>query len=177
MSVEVAWPLLGEVPTPKLPVTPPADPGFAESVSLASDPLIGSGLLRPFQRDVKQDWANANGRRILDTSVGQILATMADSPLATGELPWRPEFGSILYLLRNQINSGHLGDLARRYVVDAIREWEPRVRVTGAQIQRFQAANQQGQNAMLIRVKYDILAQAGSGNDVVASGLETSVVV
>jgi phage baseplate assembly protein W len=144
---------------------------------LASDPLIGSGILRPFQRDVKQDWANDTGRRILDTSIGQILATMADSPLATGELPWRPEFGSVLYLLRNQNNAGQLGDLARRYVVDAIREWEPRVRVRGAQIQRFQAANQQGQNAMLIRVKYDIVGQGGSANEVVASGLETAVVV
>jgi phage baseplate assembly protein W len=61
--------------------------------------------------------------------------------------------------------------------VAAIEKWEPRVRVRGARIQRFSSPDQSGNNVMLIKVKYDIVTNGNSPSDVLATGLETSVVV
>ena len=50
--------------------------------------------------------------------------------LRARELPWRTEFGSLLHLLRHQRSAAVLEELARVYVVDALKRWEPRVVVT-----------------------------------------------
>jgi phage baseplate assembly protein W len=101
---------------------------------------------------------------------------MSNSPLASGELPWRPEFGSNLYLLRNRQNDGTLADLARTYVVDALARWEPRVRVLGAQIKRMASNNDKTQNVIFIRVRYEI-ASSRTGSQTGTNTLEATVVV
>lgn len=176
MSVEIVWPLIEEPISPRLPETPPPDPGYFTSTAPPIGAVVGRGLLRPFQRDAFRDWANSTGGPVLASSVGQILGTMSNSPLASGELPWRPEFGSNLYLLRNRQNDGTLADLARTYVVDALARWEPRVRVLGAQIKRMASNNDKTQNVIFIRVRYEI-ASSRTGSQTGTNTLEATVVV
>lgn len=100
--------------------------------------FLGSGLLRPFRRDQRADFAEAGGGALIRSAVGQILGTVGSSDFTQGELPSRTEFGSLLHLLSHQKNDRVLQELARVYVVDALKRWEPRVVVTSVQIAREQ---------------------------------------
>lgn len=136
--------------------------------------FLGAGILRPFRRDQKSDFAAAGGEALIRSAVGQVLGTMCSSDFTQGELPFRSEFGSLLYLLRHQRNDNVLQELARVYVVDALKRWEPRVVVTGVQVTREQ---QDGENVLAIRIRYDVIAINVPGNNVILAGVEQSVVV
>jgi phage baseplate assembly protein W len=86
------------------------------------------GLLCPFRRHRKADFAAVGGEALVRSAVGQILGTMADSEFTQGELPWRTEFGSLLHLLRRQENDAVLQELARFHVADSLKRWEPACR-------------------------------------------------
>jgi hypothetical protein len=83
------------------------------------------GLLAPFRRDKKRDFASDSGVHLLRTKVTQALMTEGTTPRSGGELPWRTEFGSGLTLLRHQRNDEAVRELARVYVRDALRRWVP----------------------------------------------------
>jgi phage baseplate assembly protein W len=167
---------LADVPTPQLPVLEVEDPGLDVALGGGFAPFIGATITRPFRRDLKQDWANEDGVALITAAIGQILGTMSDSPFATGELPWRTEFGSQLYALRQRLNDEVLPDIARRFVVQAIERWEPRVQVTEAHV--AQVASPSGDNTvMVIRIKFDILNQLNGTNATLAQDLQTAVVV
>lgn len=135
--------------------------------------LLGRGLLRPFRRDKRSDFAAGEGEALVRSAVGQVLGTQGASDFTQGELPWT-DFGSLLYLLRNQRNDATLQELARVYVVDALRRFEPRVRVTSVQVTR---ERQQGENVLSVRVRYDLIDRQVPGNNVILAGLEQTVVV
>ena len=118
-----------------------------------SVPTDAFGLLRPFRRDRKTDFASGGGEAAIRSAVGQILGTMAASEFTQGETPWRTEFGSLLHLLRHQKNDALLQELARVHVVDALKRWEPRVQVTSVAVSRGQADSG---NALTLRVRYAI---------------------
>jgi len=123
-------------------------------------------LIRPFRRDKKQDFASAAEAEVLVRSaVGQVLGTAAASDFTQGELPWNTAFGSLLYLLRNRKNDATLQELARVHVVDALKRWEPRVRISTVQVSR-------GENVLAIRLRYDIVS---SGGNVVVADVEQTV--
>ena len=84
-----------------------------------------SGLLAPFRRDRKRDFASSDGDELLASKVLQVLATEGASPRTSGELPWRTAFGTPLHLLRHQRNDHALVELARIYIRDALRRWAP----------------------------------------------------
>jgi len=114
---------------------------------------FGKGVITPFQRDGKGDFANAADISLVRSEVQQVLGTMASSPRSNGELPWRPEFGSILPLLRFRNLDETTRELARVYVIDALRTWLSRVRVKDAQVDLdFDLS------ALIITVRYDVLA-------------------
>ena len=136
--------------------------------------FLGFGLLRPFRRDRKADFAADGGEAAVRSAVGQILGTMAGSDVTQGELPWRTEFGSLLHLLRHQRNDAMLQELARVYVVDALKRWEPRVVVTSVRVVREQ---QDGENILAIRVRYNIISANVPGNNVLFEGVEQRVLV
>lgn len=93
-----------------------------------SDPL-GTGLVRPFRRTERGDFATASGEPLVGSCVGQVLGTEENS------LPWRPEFGSRLYLLRHApIDVDVTPELARVYAEEALRRWEPRARIGGCRV-------------------------------------------
>ncbi len=96
---------------------------------MAIEKILGSGLLRPFRRDGKGDFAHAEGSALLNASVGQVLSTRASSQKSQGEIPWRPDAGSKLHLLKHSNNTTVTRELARAFVLEAIRRWEPRVRL------------------------------------------------
>jgi phage baseplate assembly protein W len=139
-----------------------------------SNEFLGFGLLRPFRRDRKADFAAAGGEALVRSAVDQILGTMASSDFTQGELPWRTEFGSLLHLLRHQKNDAVLQELARVHVADALKRWEPRVQLTSVQVTR---ERDRGENVLAIRLRYNIISANVPGNNVIARGLEQTVLV
>lgn len=136
--------------------------------------FLGFGLLRPFQRDQKADFAAAGGEQLIRSAVGQILGTVGSSDFTQGELPWRANFGSLLHLLRHQKNGFILQELARVYVVDALKRWEPRVVVSSVQVAR---ESQHGEDVLAISLRYDVVSSNTSGDNVFLVGVEQFVAV
>ena len=136
--------------------------------------ILGNGILRPFRRDQKADFAAAGGEEVIKSAVGQVLGTMGSSDYTQGELPWRTEFGSLLHLLRHQKNDSVLQELARVYVVDALKKWEARVHVTSVQVTRERL---NGDNVLAIRLKYNVISINTPGNNVILAGVEQRVVL
>jgi len=94
------------------------------------------GLLIPFRRDKKRDFASGTGAELLQSKVRQVLLTMGATPRSSGELKWRTTFGAGLDRLRHQRNTTALADVARVYVRDALRRWLPSVQVTAVDVQQ-----------------------------------------
>jgi len=161
--------------TPTAPAAPPPPNPVALISSSIFSPTVpaflGSGLIRPFVRDQKNDFANDNGVNVIKACVGQILGTFAsdDSGSMQGELLWRPSFGSRLYLLKHK-KGPLLIEASRHYVTDALAKWEPRVtniRVTSAFFP--------SQLALFVDLIYDVIAKNVPGNQVIAPGVKQQV--
>lgn len=96
------------------------------------------GLLRPFQRDQKNDFATGKGNDLLKSRIGQILGT------EEGELEYDSAFGSKLHLLRHRgasFDAETTDELARFYVVDAVRRFEKGARITRVSVRKTSAGN------------------------------------
>lgn len=169
MPIDASFPVVsGTLPSP-------AEPGTTTAARLPSIPdALGFGPVRPWRRDQKVDWATAKGSKLVASAVGQILGTRAASNFTQGELAWRDEFGSLLYLLRHRNNDATTRELARVYVADALARWEPRIRVTGVDIVSEDVPGL-GDVALAIRVQYDITSGSRPGNNVLLTGQETEV--
>jgi phage baseplate assembly protein W len=87
----------------------------------------------------------------LRAAVGQVLGTMAQADGVAGELPFRPEFGSRLHLLRHRKVDALLQELARVYVIEALGRWERRVNVLRVEV--FEEPVGEG-TALVVRVEY-----------------------
>ena len=94
------------------------------------------GLLAPFRRDRKRDFASDDGDDLLASKVLEVLATEGATARSSGELPWRTAFGTPLQLLRHQNNDVALAELARIYVRDAFRRWLPDAEVVRITVDR-----------------------------------------
>ncbi|MEO7733817.1 MAG: GPW/gp25 family protein [Kofleriaceae bacterium] len=136
--------------------------------------FLGFGLVHPFQRDGRSDFVAAGGEKLIRSSVGQILGTVGASDFTQGELPWRTELGSLLHHLRHQKNDHVLQELARVYVVDALKRWEPRVVVTAVQVTREQL---DGESVLAIRLRYHIIAANTPGNNVLVADVRQDVFI
>ncbi len=133
--------------------------------------ILGCGIRRPFQRDQKGDWANVCGEPLVRAAISQILGTRAQGRTTNGEIPWRPEFGSIIQHLRFRRMDDVMLEVTRTYVVDAITRWEPRVSIIATEITRDDDAA-----TLIIDVLYNVLSAPGSSS-VVAQNLFESVTV
>lgn len=149
------WPLIPE-PLDAYPTT--ERPGV-----LKEPAFLGHGLLSPFQRDAKNDFAHGGGVRLVQSAVEQVLGTVCSSETTQGELPWRPEFGSLIHRLRHSNNDDILADLARVHSVDALARWEPRVRVRKVTIERAPLSGPYTLNAQIVRVHYRIVSSNVGG--------------
>ncbi len=94
---------------------------------MAGPSFLGYGLLRPFVRDQKGDFAAAGAELLVRACVGQVLGTRGRNAKSEGELPWRTDFGSLLSALRHAPNDAVTSAVAKTYIRDALQRWEPRV--------------------------------------------------
>lgn len=135
--------------------------------------FLGTGLLRPFVRDKKNDFANDSGVALVQSCVGQILGTRAGDPNGAnqGELLWRPNFGSRLYLLRHARDEV-IEALGSVYVKDALTTWEPRVTNVFAKVSFDRSSL-----TATIKLSYDIISKNNSQNRVVGSVADQTVTV
>lgn len=131
-------------------------PGAAES------PFGRAGLLFPFRRDAANDFASGSGVELILGNARQILGTKCTSPGRPGELRWRSNFGSLVSLLRHRNNNPALAELARLHVVDALRRWEPRLRVTSVALERVP-------RGLNLRCRVDIVDPNAPGNRVLVA--------
>lgn len=144
------------------PATPGVTPGAAaeQGVTTPLDSFLGFGLIRPFVRDAA-DFAKAGGFLQVRSSVGQILGTKAQSERTAGELPWRPDFGSKLYLIRHR--KGPIVEaLARSFIREALDTWEPRVEIVEVTTEFDRETRVRN-----IRVRLRVIDQNVAGNNVV----------
>jgi phage baseplate assembly protein W len=153
MPVTATWPLFQ-------PVTPAA--AAVEDAGEGLAPLERRGIITPFQRDRKNDFANATGVELIVSNVRQVLGTRATSAAGPGELPFNPGFGSLLYLLRHQKIDIVRKQQAIVYVVDALRKWEPRVIVTSVQV------DDSVPRTLTIVTRFNIVDPNSSGRIVIA---------
>lgn len=96
----------------------------------------GSGLVSPLQRDNKNDFAHASGTELIRANVRQILLMQSAEEQAAGDVPWDGTLGSRIHLLTHRNGTPGLDEIARHYVADAIRRFEPRARVSRVTISR-----------------------------------------
>lgn len=94
---------------------------------------------------------------LIKANVQQIIMTLCQGRRNNGEIPWRPEFGTLVSTLRFRNNNFVLRELAEEYIVDALERWEPRVEVKQANILSVDSL-------LSIHIIYDILLNPQSGN-------------
>jgi len=116
------------------------------------------GLLVPFRRDKKRDFASGTGADMLASKVLQALMTCGATPRSSGELPWRTAFGAGLDLLRHQRNDAALAELARVQVRDALKRWVPEAELVEVSVNREDAS-------LLLRVRFRPARRAGRGDE------------
>ena len=105
------------------------------------------GILAPFRRDQKRDFASGQGADLLRAKVIQVLLTEGSTARTSGELPWRTAFGSGIHLLRHERNDDVLRELALVRVRDGLARWAPGVQVTELSVTREDAT-------LTIRLRY-----------------------
>lgn len=131
---------------------------------MATQSTQTTGILFPFRRDEKNDFASATGPDVIRANVIQILTTKCAGRKNKGELPWRTNFGCLVYVLRHSNDREVNRAMARVYVVDALTLWEPRVQVTDVGLDVYKTA-------WYLRVYYDIV----EGGAVILSGESADV--
>ncbi len=158
------WPLT----TPVVPPAPPTVPTVPLVTPFSTLNQFGHGVTHPFRRNRTGDFQNEFGQKLIVAAVSQILGTFAATEVSQGELPWRPNFGSALYLLKHQPNNETLQNLARIHVVEAIQRWEPRVKITDVRVEREDTKS-------IINVRFNFI-DLNTGS-VVFEDLEASIVI
>jgi phage baseplate assembly protein W len=135
--------------------------------------FLGAGVTTPFQRDQKSDFANASGLANVKSCVGQILGTKAADPghAEKGELEWRSDFGSLLWLALHR-KGAVLEDLVRVRTVDALRRWEPRLVNV-----RTQTFFDRSRLLFVLRLRYDVITHNVAGNNVIFSDVEQDILL
>lgn len=163
--MNLEWQIMPDPVTPDLASTSQSTADTGRSVERG---VSGRGLLLPFRRDKKSDFANGQGSDLVHSAVRLTLGTICGSDSSQGELPWRTEFGSLLQQLRMRRNSPALAELARYRIVGPLQRWVPSVRVRSVLVT-------QEDDRTTISVRWDIVDPTGS--KVIIPGLETSVPV
>ena len=135
------------------------------------DDFLGVGLVVPFERRTR-DFHSAGGGILVASSVSIILGTRAAVGDHMGELEWRPDFGSKLWVLKHRKNDGTLRSTAKAFVNEAFR-WEPRAEVTEVFAEREPHA---GPNELRVRVRHQLIDEDTDANRVVRHQ-ETELVV
>lgn len=127
--------------------------------------VTGTGPTFPFARDGRGDWTTGSGVEAIESAIRQILGVKGASANTQGELPWRTEFGSQLHRLRHSNNNAALEDIARVFVIEAIRRYERRINLTQATVQAFDVESF-GKVGLRVEIFYTIRNQRNPTVDV-----------
>jgi phage baseplate assembly protein W len=141
----------------------------AENVLGANIVWNGRGLVLPFRWGSNGDFQSASGAALVRSAVTLVLGTMCSTDTALGELPWRPEFGSMLEALRLRNADSTLRELANFYIVKALERWIRDIRVRESKIY----VGPKGK--LRILVIYDVVDPGGTR--ILIPGLQTAVPV
>ena len=139
---------------------------------MADPAILGYGLLTPFRRGAN-DFLSGGGQELIASSLRTILGTVCASDSTEGEIPFNQGLGCLLPFVRHlNLDDPALEDLARYYVVDAIRRNEPRVRLTDILFFIDRKAYK-----LTIKLRYDIIDRTVPGNQVLVRDVTQEVPV
>lgn len=140
---------------------------------MAGRSFLGFGLLRPFVRDQKGDFATGGAEPLVQACVGQVLGTRGRNQKHEGELPWRTDFGSLLYTLKHAPNDPVTNALAHTYIVDALKKWEPRVvlRTVSFRTEKSSPDVTGGDDVLVASLVYDLV----DGGTVIQENIQQDV--
>lgn len=119
------------------------------------------GLLAPFMRDRKRDFASGSGTELLASKVVQVIATEGDTATSSGEMPWRTAFGSGFQTLRHQRSDDALAALAHVYARDPLRRWVPEAELLGVTVARVE-------DALYVQIRFREAAIGTRGQELAA---------
>lgn len=107
------------------------------SSSSESEPVAGRrGIVLPFQRDQKQDFANGGVVDVVMSNLVQVCGTACMTDTSAGECEWDPELGSPIVLARHVNSKAARRAALRAYLILAFREFEPRARMRAVVVQQ-----------------------------------------
>lgn len=96
---------------------------------MAANEQIGTGLVSPFRRDEKGDFAHSNGLDLLKSDIGDLLGLRGPTASQPGELAWDTERGATFNtLLHRHLHGEMVNALANQIAVGVLLKYEPRVR-------------------------------------------------
>jgi phage baseplate assembly protein W len=120
------------------------------------------GLLFPFQRDGRGDFAKGEIAELVRGAIQQVLGVRGAGPSTQGELPWRTAYGSQVYRLQHANNDAALEDIVRFFVLDAIANYEPRIQLTDVRVSRESVSGFGERAALRVSASYTIRRSAVS---------------
>jgi phage baseplate assembly protein W len=109
--------------------------------------FYGRGASFPFKLSAKGGIAESANLRKVEESIRIILGTQY------GERVMRPDFGCNLKSLVFAPNNTATAALARRYVQDGLKQWEPRINVKDVTV-----TNDNVNAVLLIEIRYQVKA-------------------
>lgn len=112
-----------------------------------NEDFYGRGLAYPLQVSTKGGLVESAGTRKIEESLRMILGT------SYGERVMRPRFGCNLKSLAFAPNNAATASLARVYVEEGLRRWEPRIDLVDLRIE-----NDNRQGCLLIHITYRVRA-------------------
>jgi phage baseplate assembly protein W len=140
MAVDLVY-SFAEAPPP-VPATAPV-----AAAALRSTNPLGFGIVRPFRRTARGDFATAEGEELVRSDFGQLLGT------ELGEVPWRTTLGTRISRLRHMANTQSLGELARVQIDEAARRYERRVQLLDVVADPVHVGEE---NRVQLRIRYRI---------------------
>ena len=122
-----------------------------------------TGPKAPFGFGSNGDVETSDGADAVGYSIRQILGTGSTRGTRIGELPWRPSFGSELrWLVNSSMSDDSLRDAAKRAVIESVRRWEPRARLTAVNV-TVKVDSQSGARIVEGRVSYALASVTSGG--------------
>lgn len=109
--------------------------------------FLGNGISTPLELSVKGGWKQSSDEARVEQSIRVILGTQY------GERLMRPTFGCNLRTLSFAPNNDATANLARFYVEEGLRLWEPRIEVTDVTV-----TNDNRRAILLIHIQYRLRA-------------------
>lgn len=152
MPTSYSW-LLTSPPTPTTPGGGSSSGSSAGTVGALALFTRKRGIITPFRRDQKNDFANGGGKALLRSHLQQILGVRAGNEVIQGEYRWRSDFGSLLELIRHRPNDVTTRELARTYVITAVSRWTKSLRVTGVDLVELDTNDG---NVLVLRVWFEV---------------------